>query len=76
MLGGIIVGNDKELVTALVKSEAFEFRACRLAFEYLYGRAEMTCEGPVFDRCMTAYKATGTIQAALASVAKDATFCQ
>ena len=76
MLGGIVIANDKELVTALVKSEAFEFRACRLAFEYLYGRAEMTCEGPVFDRCMTAFKATGTIQSALASVAKDATFCQ
>lgn len=76
ILGGAIIANDKELITALVKSEAFEFRACRMAFEYLYGRAEMSCEGPVFDRCMTAFKATGTIQSALASVAKDATFCQ
>lgn len=76
ILGGLVINNDKELVTALVKSEAFEFRACRMAFEYLYGRAEMSCEGPVFDRCMTAFKATGTIQSALASVAKDATFCQ
>jgi hypothetical protein len=76
ILGGLIINNDKELVTALVKSEAFEFRACRMAFEYLYGRAEMSCEGPVFDKCMTAFKATGTIQSALASVAKDATFCQ
>ncbi len=76
ILGGMVINNDKELVTALVKSEAFEFRACRMAFEFLYGRAEMTCEGPIFDRCMTAFKATGTIQSALASVAKDATFCQ
>lgn len=76
ILGGMVIADDKELVTALVKSEAFEFRACRMAFEYLYGRAEMSCEGPVFDRCMTAFKATGTIQSALASVAKDATFCQ
>lgn len=76
MLGGMVIADDKQLVTALVKSEAFEFRACRMAFEYLYGRAEMTCEGPVFDRCMTAFKATGTIQSALAAVAKDATFCQ
>ena len=76
ILGGLVIADDKELVTALVKSEAFEFRACRIAFEYLYGRAEMSCEGPVFDRCMTAFKATGTIQSALASVAKDATFCQ
>ncbi len=76
ILGGMMISNDKELITALVKSEAFEFRACRIAFEYLYGRAEMTCEGPIFDRCMTAFKATGTIQSALASVAKDAAFCQ
>lgn len=76
ILGGMVIKDDKELVTALVKSEAFEFRACRIAFEYLYGRPEMSCEGPVFDRCMTAFKATGTIQSALASVAKDATFCQ
>jgi hypothetical protein len=73
---GIVVNDDKELVSALVNSEAFKFRACRLAFEYLYGRPEVTCEGPVFDRCMTAFKAAGTIQSALASVAKDATFCQ
>lgn len=76
ILGGLVINDDKELITALVKSDAFEFRACRMAFEYLYGRAEMTCEGPVFDRCMTAFKAAGTIQSALASVAKDATFCQ
>jgi hypothetical protein len=76
VLGGIIVKDDKELMTALVKSEAFQFRACRMAFEYLYGRAEQTCEGPVFDKCMDAFKAQGTIQSALAAVAKDASFCQ
>ena len=76
ILGGMVINDDKELVTALVNSQAFQYRACRLAFEYLYGRPEMTCEGPVFDRCMTAFQASGTIQSALASVAKDATFCQ
>lgn len=76
ILGGITVANDKELVSALVQSEAFEFRACRLAFEFLYGRPELTCEGPVFDRCMTELKAKGTIQSALAAVAKDPSFCQ
>ncbi len=76
ILGGVTVADDKELVTALVKSEAFEFRACRLAFEYLYGRAELTCEGPTFDRCMTEFRTKKTIQSALAVVAKDATYCR
>jgi hypothetical protein len=76
LLGGIIINDDKELVTALVKSEAFQFRACRMAFEFLYGRPEVTCEGPVFDRCMDAFKAGGTITSALAAVAKDQTYCQ
>lgn len=76
ILGGMTIHDDKELVTALVKSEAFEFRACRLAFEFLYGRAEVSCEGPIFDRCMTAFKADGKIQTAVATVAKDQTFCQ
>ncbi len=76
ILGQTAVADDKDLVTRLVKSEAFEFRACRLAFEYLYGRPELTCEGPIFDRCMTAFKADGKIQTAIASVAQDSTFCQ
>lgn len=76
ILGGITVNDDKELVTALVKSEAFEFRACRMAFEFLYGRAELTCEGPIFDKCMTEFRAKKTIQSALATVAKDATYCR
>jgi hypothetical protein len=76
ILGGMQIHNDRELATALVSSEAFRFRACRLAFIYLYGRPEVTCEGPVFDRCMDAFKATGKITAAVSTVAKDATFCQ
>ncbi len=76
LLGGIQVQNDKELVTALVKSEAFEFRACRLAFEFLYGRPEVACEGPIFDSCMDEFKAKGTIQSAIAVVAKNQAFCQ
>ena len=43
VLGGLTVSNDKELVTALVDSEAFRFRQCRLAFNYLYGRDEKMC---------------------------------
>ena len=76
ILGGLVINDDGELVNALVKSEAFEFRACRIAFEYLYGRPEVTCEGPVFDRCMEAFKADGMITSALAAVAKDQTYCQ
>jgi phosphate transport system permease protein len=51
-------------------------RACRIAFEFLYGRPELTCEGEIFDRCMTAFKADGKIQSAVAAVAQDAAFCQ
>ncbi|MGQ0503910.1 MAG: hypothetical protein ACT4TC_01170, partial [Myxococcaceae bacterium] len=64
------------LVEALVNSKAFEFRACRIAFEFLYGRPEYSCEGPVFDKCMTSFAQAGTSQSAIASVAKDASFCQ
>ena len=70
------VNNDKELVEALVASEDFSFNACRLAFKYLYARSEVSCEGPVFDKCMKEFKAKGTITSAVATVAKDPSFCQ
>jgi hypothetical protein len=76
LLGGIVVHDDKELVTALVESEAFRFRTCRLAFNYLYGRNENTCDAPTFDRCMTEFRNDGTVQAALAAIVKDPAFCQ
>ncbi len=76
LLGGLTISDDKSLVTALVDSNAFKFRACRIAFEFLYGRGEYTCEGPVFDRCMDAFSASGTIQSALLAVARDQSFCQ
>ncbi len=76
ILGGITVHDDKELVTALVNSEAFNFRTCRLAFQFLYGRNENRCEGPTFDACMKEFRSQGTMQAALAAVVKDPTFCQ
>ncbi|MBK6461113.1 MAG: hypothetical protein IPF92_08915 [Myxococcales bacterium] len=70
------VTNDKELVEALVGSPNFGFNACRLAFNFLYGRPENACESKVFDACVTEFKAKGTIQSAVASVAKDPGFCQ
>jgi hypothetical protein len=76
LLDGRTISNDQELMTALVRSEAFDFRVCRLAFQFLYGRNELSCEGPLFDRCVDAFREKGTIQAAVATVAKDAAYCQ
>jgi hypothetical protein len=76
ILGGVTVSNDRELVTALVSNEAFPVNACRLAYRYLFGRAEYSCEGPVFDKCVDAFKQTKLITSALATVAKDPTFCE
>ncbi len=76
ILGGATVSNDKELVEALVSNEAFNVNACRLAFKFLYARDENSCEGPVFDRCVDAFKKDGMIQSALATVAKDPGFCE
>lgn len=75
IFGGVTISNDKELVTALVGNEAFNVNACRLAYKYLYGRAERSCEGPVFDQCVDAFKKDKTITSALAVVAKDPLFC-
>jgi hypothetical protein len=71
-----MVADDAGLVNTLVSSDSFKFRACRLAFLYLYGRAENQCEAPVFDQCVQAFTQAGTIQSALATVAKDPSFCQ
>ena len=76
ILGGATIHDDKELVTTLVGGEAFNHRVCRMSFLFLYGRAENRCEGPIFDKCMNEFKAKGTVQAALAAVAKDPSFCQ
>lgn len=76
ILGGVKVSNDKELVEALVANEAFDVNACRLAYKYLYGRVETSCEGPGFDACVDAFKKDKRITTALASVAKDPKFCE
>ncbi len=76
ILGNITIHDDKELITTLVNSDAFKFHACRMAFNFLYGRNESSCEGPVFDKCIDAFTQQGTIQAALSTVAKDPSFCQ
>lgn len=76
ILGGVSVSNDKELVEALVANEAFDVNACRLAYRYLYGRDEVSCEGPTFDRCVEAFKQDKKITTALSVVAKDPGFCE
>ena len=76
VLGGVMVKDDKELITAMVESEQFAFNTCRLVFRYLYGRVENACEADVFDQCIDAFKASGMIQSALSTVAKDPSFCQ
>jgi hypothetical protein len=76
ILGGQTIANDAELVAALTDSVDFKFRACRLAFKFLYGRSENQCEAELFDECMASFEATGTMQAALRTVAADPGFCE
>ncbi|CAN5924244.1 hypothetical protein BH11MYX4_BH11MYX4_19950 [soil metagenome] len=72
---GKTLANDKELVTALVDSDAWRFNQCRTAFKFLYGRPENMCEAKTFDACVDALANQKTIQSAVAAVAKDASFC-
>lgn len=76
LLGGKVISSEKELLTALVESPDFKFNACRTAMRFAYGRAEYKCEGPVFDACMSAFAAQGTMQSALAAILRHPTYCQ
>lgn len=76
LLDGRTIHDDAELVNALVNSEAFLFNTCRLAFEFVHGRAETTCEADVFDACVAALEREGTMQAALKAVVQQPGYCQ
>lgn len=76
VLDGESVSNDSELIHSMIKSPQFKFRTCRLAFNFLYGRDENQCEAILFDKCVDEFTSKGTIQSALAVVAKDSGFCQ
>lgn len=76
LLGGQSIADDRQFITAMVNSTEFNFRTCRVAVEFLYGRGEFKCEGAVFDRCIAAYTASGRITSAIAAIAKDPSFCQ
>lgn len=65
----------RELVETLVASDAFNFWSCRLAFEFVHGRAEYACEAPLFDRCVDAFQATGKIQDGIKVLVEDPGFC-
>ncbi len=71
-----MVSDDMELVDTLVKNEAFDVNACRLAVRFLYGRRESTCESPLFDTCVTRFKAAKTIQSAISTFVEDDSFCE
>lgn len=76
LLDGRMIANDAELVKALVESTDHKFHTCRLAFQYLYGRAEGQCEAALFDACVDEYTNTDDIRAALRTIAKDQSFCE
>ncbi len=67
---------DKKVVAALLASDMYKYRTCRLAMNFLYGRDEVKCEGPLFDKCVDDFTKYGTIQSALSVIAKDTSFCQ
>ena len=76
VLDGHSITNDADLVKALVESTDHKFRTCRLAFKYLYGRSEATCESALFDKCVDEYTNTGDIRAVLRTIATDTGYCE
>ena len=76
LFNGIQVRDHEHLLEVLTASDAFLFRTCRLAFEFVYGRPESACEAPMFDRCVDAFARTGMMQDALASYLEDPQYCE
>jgi hypothetical protein len=76
VLDGKTIANDAELVKALVESTDHKFRTCRLAFQFLYGRPEASCEADLFDACIDAYTNTGDMRAVLRTIATDPGYCE
>jgi hypothetical protein len=70
------LNNDADLVKTLVESPDHQFRTCRLAFQFLYGRGEATCESELFDKCIDAYTSTGDVRAAVKTIAQEPGFCE
>lgn len=76
LFNGITVRDQEHLLEVLVSSDAFLFNACRLAFEFSYGRKESACEAPIFDRCVDAFAQRGSMHDALASILEDPAYCE
>lgn len=76
VLGGRTIHDDAELVRTLVSSDAFLFNTCRLAFEFVHGRPETTCEAEVFDACVAAFEREGTMQSAIKAIVQRPEFCE
>lgn len=70
------IASFRQLMERLVASDAFAFRTCRLAFEFVYGRAEYACEAALFDRCVDTFAATGKVQDAVKTLIEDPLFCE
>lgn len=76
LLDGRQIADDRALVEALTQGDQFDFNTCRLAFRFLYGRAEYTCEAAQFDACVDAFRLSGSMQSALAAIAQRPEYCQ
>lgn len=76
LFNGVAVRDHEHLLEVLVSSDAFLFQACRLAFEFSYGRTESACEAPIFDRCVDAFAQRGDMHDALASILEDPAYCE
>lgn len=72
---GKTIADEKQLLETLVASDAWKFNQCRRVFKFLYGREENQCEAKVFDACVDVLTETTDIKKAVASVAKDPSFC-
>lgn len=72
---GKTLADEKDLLETLVASDAWKFNQCRRVFRFLYGREENQCEAKVFDACVDVLTETKDIKKAVASVAKDHSFC-
>ena len=69
------LSTQRELLETLVDSEAFRFASCRLAFKFVFGREEYSCEAELFDRCVDVFTETGMMQDAIKTLVTDKGFC-
>jgi len=76
VLGGNTVIDDTDFMNLLAESIDAKYHACQLAYKYLTGRKEFSCDKSVMDSCLAAFESTGQIEDALVSIATDKTYCE